>query len=38
MFSGFSFPGFPGMPGFGGQPSGTQPSGDKNSPGEEKKT
>jgi polyhydroxyalkanoate synthesis repressor PhaR len=38
MFSGFSFPGFPGMPGFGGQPSGTQPSADKSSPGEEKKT
>ena len=38
MFSGFTFPGFPGMPGFGAQPGGAQAAGEKNSPGEEKKT
>jgi polyhydroxyalkanoate synthesis repressor PhaR len=38
MFSGFTFPGFPGMPGFGAQPDNAEPSGGKNSPGEEKKT
>ena len=38
MFAGFSFPGFPGMPGFGVPASAPQPSGEKKTPGEDKKS